>query len=217
MNKVAVFDLDGTLLDSLADIALCANTALEISGLPRHSEEAYKGFVGWGVGRLVQNMMTPGDYLVHGQRVRADYEMLYSDLCARGGHPYDGVPEMLRRLQAAGWRTAVVSNKPHAMTQAVWISTYGGALDMAVGQRDGAPPKPDPAGVLEVLREFDARPGDCVYAGDSDVDVQTGKAACLYTVAVTWGFQPKDVLKAQNPDALADSLEELEKIILARG
>lgn len=217
VSKAAIFDLDGTLLDSLGDIALCANTALEMYNLPQHPVEEYKNFVGWGVARLIRNMMTPQDYALHGEKVYADYQMLYGDLCAKGGRPYAGVLAMLRTLQAAGWKTAVVSNKPHQATLSVQLSTYGDTLDLAVGQQEGVPPKPDPAGVFQVLETLEASPRDCVYVGDSEVDVMTGRAAGIYTVAVTWGFKSRDFLKSHGPDALADTVEELEKIILARG
>lgn len=217
LRKAAIFDLDGTLLDSLGDIALCANTALELHNLPQHATGDYKNFVGWGAAKLIENMMTPEDYALHGQKVFADYQMLYGDLCAKGGRPYPGVLSMLRTLREAGWKTAVVSNKPHQATLSVQISTYGDTLDLAVGQQEGVPPKPNPAGVFQVMKALGVRPEDCVYVGDSEVDIQTGRAAGLYTIAVTWGFKTRDFLRSHSPDLLVDTMEELEKIILSRG
>ena len=217
LQRVAIFDLDGTLLDSLQDIALCANTALEISGLPQHTEEEYRGFVGWGADVLMQKMMSPQAYAIHGAKVKADYMMLYNDLCARGCKPYDGVLAMLRELREKGWKTAVVSNKPQEQTQAVQISTYQGVLDLAVGQRQGVPKKPDPTAVLQTLATLGGTPDTAVYVGDSEVDIQTGKNAGIYTIAVTWGFKEKDFLKEFSPDAMADTVEELKKMIINRG
>ncbi|MCI9667563.1 MAG: HAD-IA family hydrolase [Angelakisella sp.] len=214
MAPVFLFDLDGTLLDSLADITLCANTALEISGLPQHTPEEYRGYIGNGVEMLIRRMMSPEAYEKHGARVRGDYMAIYGDLCAQGGKRFPGVLEMLEGLQRAGAKTAVISNKPDHQTRLVWKSTFGKSLDLAQGQLEGIPTKPDPAGPREVLRRLE---GTCAaYIGDSEVDMQTGKNCGFYTVGVTWGMKPRRLLAQSGADALADTMEELTGLLLAR-
>jgi len=214
MDPVILFDLDGTLLDSLADIALCGNTALEISGLPTHTQEEYRGFIGNGADMLIRRMMTPEDFERCGAQVKSDYMTIYGDLCAQGCKPFPGILEMLRALRKAGAKTAVISNKPDFQTRLVWQSTFGEDLDLAQGQTDGIPKKPDPAGPREVLRRLE---GECAaYVGDSEVDMQTGKNSGFYTVGVTWGMKPRKLLLESGADCLADTVEELTGLLLDR-
>jgi len=213
MKPVILFDLDGTLLDSLADITLCGNQALELSGLPPRTQEEYRTFIGNGARLLVRRMVAPEDRPAHEERVYRDYMRIYEALCARGCRPYPGVPEMLRRLRAEGFLTAVISNKPDSQTRRVWESTFGETLDLAQGQLEGIPTKPDPAGPREVLRRLG---GECAaYVGDSEVDMRTGKACGFYTIGVTWGMKPPDVLRENGADCLADTMEELTEKLLA--
>lgn len=214
MDPVVLFDLDGTLLDSLADITLSGNTALEISGLPQHTLEEYRTYIGNGMDVLIRRMMSPEDYERHGARVRSDYMTIYGDLCAQGCKPFPGILELLRSLQKAGARTAVISNKPDFQTRLVWESTFGESLDLAQGQLEGIPTKPDPAGPWEVLRRLG---GECLaYVGDSEVDMETGKNCGFFTVGVTWGMKSRRVLQQSGADALVDTVEELEELLLAR-
>ena len=212
MDPVILFDLDGTLLDSLADIALCGNTALEISGLPTHTLEEYWGYIGNGADMLIRRMLSPEDFEKHGAQVKNDYMTIYGDLCAQGCKPFPGIPEMLRTLRQAGARTAVISNKPDLQTRLVWQSTFGTDLDLAQGQLEGVPTKPDPAGPREVLRRLGGR--CAAYVGDSEVDMQTGKNSGFYTIGVTWGMKPRRVLVEAGADRLADTVEELTQLLL---
>lgn len=214
MPPVILFDLDGTLLDSLADIALCGNTALEISGLPTHTLEEYRSYIGNGADVLIRRMMTPEDYEKHGNQVKNDYMTIYGDLCAQGCKPFPGILEMLRTLRNAGARTAVISNKPDLQTRLVWQSTFGETLDLAQGQTEGLPKKPDPAGPLDVLRRLGG--GCAAYVGDSEVDMQTGKNGGFFTVGVTWGMKPRSLLLETGADCLADTVEELTGLLLKR-
>ena len=136
---------------------------------------------------------------------------IYEGLCAQGCNPFPGVLDMLRTLQKAGFLTAVISNKPDSQTRLVWESTFGNTLDLAQGQLEGIPTKPDPAGPREVLRRLD---GVCAaYIGDSEVDMQTGKNCGFYTIGVTWGMKPREMLLENGADALADSVEELAALL----
>lgn len=213
MTPVILFDLDGTLLDSLADITFSGNAALEKNGLPTHTQEEYRGYVGNGADMLIRRMLGPEAFGEYGEQVKKDYMAIYGDLCARGGKVFPGVMELLGALRGAGFLTAVVSNKPEVQTRLIWQSTFGDALDLAQGQIEGIPRKPDPAGPREVLRRLG---GVCAaYVGDSEVDMQTGKNCGFYTVGVTWGMRSRQVLLESGADRLADTMEELTGILLA--
>lgn len=214
MKRIILFDLDGTLLDSLADITKCGNAALALSGLPPHTLTEYRGYIGNGARKLVERMLSPEDRPRHFDRVYEDYMRIYGQLCGSGCLPFPGVLEMLRSLQGAGAATAVISNKPDVQTRLVWQSTFGDALDLAQGQLEGVPAKPDPAGPREVLRRLG---GECAaYVGDSEVDMATGRACGFYTVGVTWGMKPPEVLRQSGADCLVDTVEELAALLLRR-
>ena len=214
MKPVLLFDLDGTLLDSLADITRCGNEALALLGLPLHTQKEYQGYIGNGARLLVQRMLAPKDRPAYEEQVYANYMRIYEGLCAQGCNPFPGVLDMLRTLQKAGFLTAVISNKPDSQTRLVWESTFGNTLDLAQGQLEGIPTKPDPAGPREVLRRLD---GVCAaYIGDSEVDMQTGKNCGFYTIGVTWGMKPREMLLENGADALADSVEELAALLRLR-
>ena len=214
MKPVLLFDLDGTLLDSLADITRCGNEALALLGLPLHTQKEYKGYIGNGARLLVQRMLAPKDRPAYEEQVYANYMRIYEGLCAQGCNPFPGVLDMLRTLQKAGFLTAVISNKPDSQTRLVWESTFGNTVDLAQGQLEGVPTKPDPAGPREVLRRLD---GVCAaYIGDSEVDMQTGKNCGFYTIGVTWGMKPREMLLENGADALADSVEELAALLRLR-
>lgn len=214
MKRIILFDLDGTLLDSLSDITKCGNAALALSGLPTHTAEEYRGYIGNGARKLVERMLAPKDRLLHFDQVYEDYMRIYGELCGHGCLPFPGISGMLRTLQKAGAATAVISNKPDVQTRLVWRSTFGDTLDLAQGQLEGIPTKPDPAGPREVLRRLD---GECIaYVGDSEVDMATGKACGFYTVGVTWGMKPPELLRQSGADCLADTVEELTALLLRR-
>lgn len=213
MTPVILFDLDGTLLDSLADIASCGNAALEKNGLPTHTLDEYRSYIGNGADMLIRRMLGPEAFERHGARVKSDYMSIYGGLCAKGGRLFPGVTEMLETLRKAGFLTAVISNKPDVQTRLLWRSAFGDALDLAQGQLEGIAKKPDPAGPREVLRRLG---GFCTaYVGDSEVDMRTGKNCGFYTVGVTWGTRSREVLLESGADRLADTVEKLTGILLA--
>lgn len=210
-TPVVVFDLDGTLLNSIADISACANRALVASGLPTHSVDDYKGFVGWGAENLIRKAILPATEEAVYRTVRGDYDRLYLELCSTGGKLFDGVAELLDALHGMGVLTAVCSNKPQEQTAAVCASSFGAMLDDCAGQCDGVPIKPDPAGVLLLLKRMQ---GEIIaYVGDSDVDIATGKNLACHTIGVSWGMQPRQRLIDAGADLIADTMGELLRLL----
>ncbi len=212
MKKVAVFDLDGTLIDSLQGIALACNAALRLSGLPEHEVERYRTFIGNGMDKLIRRALPEEADEEIFRQVRSDYDTIYCDVCAQGCPLFPGVSEMLEELHRHDILTAAVSNKPHNQTRAVVQSSFGTLLDLAQGQREGGPLKPDPQTVLQVLEKLGGR---CIsYTGDSEVDMETGKNGGFYTIGVTWGMKEEPLLRRTGADMIAHTVPELERLIL---
>lgn len=215
--KVIVFDLDGTLLNTLEDLADACNGMLMECGYPSHPVDAYKYFVGDGLRVLVDRITPEGlskDDLDHCCN-------LFNDIYSRCWHnkttQYEGIHEMLSKLQKNGMQLAVLSNKPHHFTT-VCVDRFfpEHRFDVVFGQREGVNKKPDPAGALEIAELMNVRPAECIYVGDTAVDMQTGKAAGMFTVGVLWGFRDITELQENNADILVKRpMEIVEHVIFS--
>ncbi len=216
MKKLAIFDLDGTLLNSLRDFAECCNAALATEGLPPHPEDNYRFYVGNGADALLQQTI-PQDAqgTAIARRVRERYLKAYRHRSVTQATFYDGALEMLRKLKAQGIVTAVVTNKPDEITQPLVQRFLSGLIDYAYGRSDALPPKPDPTMVRMVMRQAGVSEQDTIFAGDSDVDIFTGQAADIDTVGVLWGFRPREELEEAGAKLLAGDMEELYRYITA--
>ncbi len=196
-----VFDLDGTLLYTLPDIAAAANTMLERHGWPVHPEEAFRRFVGNGFVRLVQRAV-PSEVLAALTPEELDAlvnegKALYSANLWTKTRPYEGIVNALRELRAMGLRLAVLSNKPDSQTAPLVEHFFPGLVDIARGARPGVPLKPAPAAVLGLLADMGSEPARACYVGDSDVDILTGLGAGMGACGVAWGFRgEEEVAKA---------------------
>ncbi|MBW3540190.1 MAG: HAD family hydrolase [Planctomycetes bacterium] len=193
-----IFDLDGTLLDTLADIAAAANRVLEREGFPTHSQEAYRRLVGRGVTVLFRRALPESrrdDETV--ARCVAGFHEIYDLTWNVQTRPYDGIPELLDELTARGLPLAVLSNKPHDFTVRC-IAEYLGRWKFAavVGAREGVPHKPDPTSALKVARQLGTEPSRCVYLGDSDVDMETARRAGMRPIGAAWGFRTTEELRS---------------------
>lgn len=208
MYKACIFDLDGTLANTLVSIALFANHALRDCGYPEIPVQTYRRLVGNGRVRLLHNMLdtvAPGAYTEADiARVGALYDHYYAVDPGANVQDYPGIPSLLRDLHAAGFKIGVLSNKPDDMTQAVLQRFPKGTFDAAHGQRAGVPRKPAPDGALLLAKELGATPAACLYIGDTNTDMQTGAAAGMDTVGVLWGFRDRDELQAAHACALAE-------------
>ncbi len=216
MIKLAIFDLDGTLLDTLGDIAGACNHALTVCGCPIHEVGEYKMFVGSGIMNLFRRAL-PEEQRTEGMVMKmrdafVQYYDVHKDDMTR---PYPGIEGLLDELTAKGIGLAVASNKYQEATEEL-VTRYFGTYRFAcvLGQREGHPIKPDAGIIFEAMASCEGvRPDEVIYCGDSDVDMQTGINAGVQTVGVTWGFRSREELAAYSPCLLADNPEEIHNFI----
>ena len=216
MYKACIFDLDGTLTDTLESLTYSVNETLKELDLPCITREQCRDFVGNGARYLLERSLeASGDNaLSHIEEAMQIYGRIFKQNCTYKVAPYDGIEEMLARLKKAGMKLAVLSNKPHLQTLDV-VSTFFGeeTFGMVQGQQEGVPRKPDPTAALMIAEQFGVDCRECVYVGDSDVDMQTGNAAGMKSVGVTCGFRPKEVLLEHGAQHTIDKPEELITIV----
>lgn len=212
--KLVIFDMDGTILDTLEDLADTANWALTQSKLPVRTIEEIRMFVGNGIRKLISRAVPSGTDEALADQVYADFISHYRDHCAIKTRPYTGIPELLEKLRKSGIRTAVVSNKADFGVQSLCKQYFPGAFDAAVGERQGIAKKPAPDSVNAVLELLNIRRNDAVYVGDSDVDVETAANAHMDCIGVSWGFRGRKFLEAHSCKIIADQVTELEHMLL---
>lgn len=199
MYQACIFDLDGTLCDSVESIAYCANRALRELGMKEASLADYKIFVGDGVDMLVHRLLhVNGDEQeLHFSELKEKYMEYFREGCLYHVQPYPGMTETLKELKKLGAKLGVISNKPHANTVDVIHKVFGeGIFDWVQGQTEALPRKPDPKGALYTAQMLKAEPKNCLYVGDTGTDMKTGIAAGMYTVGVLWGFREREELEA---------------------
>ena len=210
-TELVIFDLDGTLLDTIGDLAACCDHVLASRGLPRHTYEEYCSFVGNGVMRLVERAL-PEELRTTETvaAVRADFVAYYSEHIDRFTWPYEGIPELLLELSHRGVRLAVASNKFQSGTEKL-LPIYFPRIhfDAVFGQRPGVPLKPDPQVVREILADTGVAPQRVLYVGDSGVDMDTARAAGVRSVGVTWGFRDRAELQEHGANHLVDRPGEI--------
>lgn len=210
-TRLVIFDLDGTLLNTIADLAAATNHALSLLGYPVHPVGAYPAMVGHGIRKLFERAL-PADERTEAnvERVRRLFVPYYDLHNADESRPYEGIPELLRELHRRGVGLAVASNKYQAAAERLVRHFFGNLPFAAIyGQRDGVPTKPDPAIVRDILRDAAVTAEAVVYVGDSGVDMQTAAAAGVTACGVTWGFRPRADLEAFRPAWIIDRPQEL--------
>ena len=205
MKKLAIFDLDGTLLNSIDDLGHAANYALEKNGYPTHSIASYPFFVGNGVRRLIERVLPEDARTVNiVDRLLVHFKEYYNEHNTDFTVPYQGIPELLNKLSAHGVAIAVASNKYQQATEKLINHYFPNISFVAVeGQKDNVPVKPDPSIVFEILSKAKMPKADTIYIGDSGVDMETARRACVDSVGVTWGFRPeKELIERAMPTIL---------------
>lgn len=215
-KRLVIFDLDGTLLNTIVDLAVATNEALRAMGYPTHAEEVIQTFVGNGVSKLLERSMpldkrTEENIALVRRHFMAYYDQHNADLST----PYPGIADMLSRLQEAGIMLAVASNKYQSATEKL-IACYFPHINFVcvLGQRQGIPVKPSPDIVHEIMEKANVGKSDTLYVGDSGVDMQTACNAGIDAIAVSWGFRPRAELEAFRTLAIIDKAEDLKNWIL---
>ncbi len=202
-KKAVLFDLDGTLINSLPDISACMNEALKMHGLPVHPIGAYCYFTGDGASNLTHRAIGPEHQDLF-DAVYADYRALYAVHCNDTSYVYDGIPELLDALHRAGMRLVVLSNKDDSDVASV-IAHYlpGAPFELLRGRLPGIPIKPDPAAALSIAKEMGLTPEDFWYLGDTPTDCKTCQNAGMHLIAAGWGFRPEKELREAGAERVA--------------
>ena len=213
--KAVVFDLDGTLIDTLEDLGNAMNRILMERGLPTHNMDAYRHFIGDGVAMLVTRALpeekrNDDSISVYSEAFREEYSKNWNVMTK----PYDSVPEMLDALKLGGLKMSILSNKPHDFTE-LCVSELlpNWNFDVVIGQRDSVPLKPDPTSALEIAEFLNIPPVDFLYLGDTDIDMKTAIAAGMFPAGVLWGFRSAEELQEGGARALIQSPMEIMNLI----
>lgn len=215
MIKLVIFDLDGTLLNSITDLGNACNVALKQFGYPLHDEQAYKKFVGNGIYKLVERSLPKeARNQENVLKVKAIFDAYYKAHSLDETRPYPGIELLLMKLKEKGIHCGVVTNKAHEYAVELTQRFFADTIEKTLGQREGIPTKPHPQGVLEMMTYFQVEPSECLYIGDSNVDIQTAKAAGVTSIGVLWGFREAKELENEGANYLAENVKDLEKIIL---
>ncbi len=210
--KTVLFDLDGTLLDTLEDMADALNRIMRKYGLPERTLKEVRSFVGNGARRLIE-LAAEGVDDETLEQILADYKEDYDRNYLIKTAPYPGILELLKTLRESGVKTGVVSNKPDSTVQELSEALFQDLADVSVGEKTGIRRKPAPDTVLAAMEQLGSTKEDTVYVGDSEVDIATARAAGIPCISVTWGFRDRDMLIEAGAQTFADSSEELLKLL----
>lgn len=214
MKKLVIFDLDGTLLNTYADIAAATNHALRLRGYPEHSVAVIKSFVGNGINKLFERALPEGhkhEFL----EIRRDFIPFYNEHGTELTFVFDGMTELLEKIQSKNIKIGVASNKYEEATKHLmkhFFPTIG--FTAVIGQREGIPTKPDPGIVYEIMKAAEVEdPTDVLYIGDSEVDMQTAKNAGVDVIGVSWGCKTREQLESHFPLSVVDKADEINGFI----
>lgn len=216
MYKACIFDLDGTLTDTLESLTYSVNLTLQEVGVGQITDEQCKSFVGNGARRLIEeSLKAAGDpNALKIEEAMEAYGRIFKVHCTYHVKPYDGIVSLLDNLNKDGVQLAVLSNKPHLRTLDVVNQFFDQDVFQCVhGQCEEVPRKPDPAGIFLILEELGIEKEECLYIGDSEADIKAGRAAGVDTVGVLWGFRTKEVLEAQGATYIIDKPEKIYSIV----
>ena len=212
--KYVLFDLDGTILDTLDDLHAAANAALRECGYPERTKDEVRRFVGNGIRKLIERAVPSGTSEEDIVRTHEAFTAYYSVHCKDKTRPYAGIPELVRGLKENGIASAVISNKADYAVKALCEEYFEGLFEFSVGEREGIRKKPAPDSVLEAMRVMGAKSSETVYIGDSDVDIMTAKNAGIDCIGVSYGFRGREFLESHGAEVIADTVEELRGLLL---
>lgn len=211
--KLLIFDMDGTILDTLQDLCTSTNYALQLNGMPSRTIEEVCSFVGNGIRKLIERAVPHGTDNSRIDEVFESFKTHYAEHCADTTKPYDGILDLLTTLKSKGYLTAVVSNKADFGVQSLCDGYFPGMFDYAVGEREGIRRKPAPDSVEEVLLKLGIQKKEAVYIGDSEVDIQTAKNAGIDEIAVSWGFRKEAFLMEQGAAIIVQKPAEILNMV----
>lgn len=215
-TKLCIFDLDGTLINSLYDLADAMNYSLAKHGLPTHAREKYRKMVGSGISVLADRAMTVPEGTDENLKksVLAVYNERYKEHCMDLTRPYKGIPKLLKKLEELNIKFAVLSNKPDNFTNIMVNTLFPDNHFSAIwGKKEDFPRKPDPKAVFAILESLGEVPQDCLYIGDSDIDIYTAQNAGITACGVSWGFRSTEELKTAGAEHIADTPEDILKYL----
>ncbi len=208
-----IFDLDGTLLDTLEDLADSVNNIMSLYGFPCREICEVRSFVGNGVARLIELSIPDGKGNPQYNKCLADFRCHYSGNMQNKTGAYEEIPDLLEELSKAGYKLAIVSNKFDRAVKGLNQVYFEKHIKVAIGESDNIKRKPAPDTVFQALEELGSSPEKAIYVGDSEVDVETAKNSGIPCVGVTWGFRDREVLEEKGADYIIDSPRELLKIL----
>lgn len=206
--KAAIFDLDGTLVDSLADLADATNYALKIFGQPSRDIQAFRQMVGNGIRTLISRALGP-DKQHLAEDVLEKMREKYTQICLDKTRPYNGLPQVIAELAKRGIKLAVLTNKDQKMAQKIVRHFFDGYFQIIKGTTAAVAVKPEPFEALQVPEKFNVKPQETVFIGDSDIDMQTAKGGKMFAIGVSWGFRGRKELIEAGADAVIDEPGEL--------
>ncbi len=206
------FDLDGTLVDSLLDLANATEYALKKLNLPGHDLDQYKYFIGNGVKKLVLRALGKENEKLYPQ-ARELFDNYYNEHCLDNTQPYEGMVDLLKKLHHEGHFILVNTNKPDLLAKKISKKLFGSLVDQVIGQQEKLPIKPNPHAVHKLMNDYHATKKQCIYIGDSDVDIITGKNAGIKTIGVTWGNRDQEELVEAGASFVVNNVKELEMIL----
>ncbi len=212
-KNTVIFDLDGTLLDTLQDLADATNYALRKQGMPERTIEEVRQFVGNGVRLLMIRAIPGGEENPLFEETFALFKSYYGEHCNDHTRPYEGIMELLATLREKGYAVAIVSNKIDFAVKELSKLYFQGIVPVAIGEKEGIRRKPAPDTVFEALKELDRTKEEAVYVGDSDVDIETAQNAGMPCISVLWGFRDKAFLETHGASHYAEKAEEILKYV----
>ena len=211
--ELIVFDMDGTILDTLEDLKNSMNHTLKLHNMPERTLDEIRSFVGNGIRKLIERAVMTGTSTEQIDVIHKDFMEHYEVHCADFTRPYDGVNDLIKELRNRGYKTAVVSNKADGAVQDLCIQYFPGLFDLSIGERPKIAKKPAPDMVNLALNKLSVSKEKAVYIGDSDVDVATARNSKLDMIAVDWGFRTREFLVEQGAEIIVSKPEEILKYV----
>lgn len=211
--NAVLFDLDGTLLDTLTDIYLTVNQVFELNGYPARTKDEVRLATGHGAAYLLRSLLPQDVPDEEASRILEEYKPLLKKNQNNNTRPYPGIQDLLKKLKTKGITSAVISNKPDEVARGLIDIYFKDEISACLGDKPGIPRKPNPKGAEIILKQIGKTPGEAIYVGDSQTDIETAKNLGVPSVGVTWGFRDFDVLKTSGADFIINKPDELIEVI----